>query len=76
MFTGDVADDASPAAEAYVHDAAGTFTKQQRKADNHDDDDGDDGDDDDVYDDDGDDDDHGDDIFQLRRCVRQLFPRS
>ena len=67
MFTGDVADDASPAAEAYVHDAAGTFTKQQRKADNHDDDDGDD---DDVYDDDG------DDIFQLRRCVRQLFPRS
>jgi len=27
MFTGDVADDASPAAEAYVHDAAGTFTK-------------------------------------------------
>ena len=31
-FTGDVADDASPAAEAYVHDAAGNNSKNTSKS--------------------------------------------
>ena len=32
MFTGDAADDASPAAEAYVHDATGTNTLEKKMA--------------------------------------------
>ena len=39
MFTGDVADDASPAAEVYVHDVTGTLDLH---IDDDDDDDGDD----------------------------------
>ena len=31
IFTGDVADDASPAAEAYVHDATGTDTLKEER---------------------------------------------